>query len=80
MFGSFDHGRSPSSALLVDAHGSISALAAFWAGNSTDSCSCGASASPAGALMLDGWTTDQGVFGGHGLSDSIGAENAREVK
>ena len=40
----------------------------------------GASASPAGALMLDGWTTDQGVFGGHGLSDSIGAENAREVK
>ena len=63
MFGAFDHGRSPASSLIVDARGSISALAVFWAGNVTDSCSCGASASLEGALMLDGWTIDQGVFG-----------------
>jgi hypothetical protein len=63
MFGAFDHGRSPSSCLLPDVRGSLSALAAFWAGNFTDSCSCGASTSRAGALMLDGWSIDQGVFG-----------------
>jgi hypothetical protein len=62
MFGAFDHGHRPSSSLLLDAQGSISALAAFWAGNFTDSCACGASASPAGALILDGWSMDQGVF------------------
>jgi hypothetical protein len=62
MFGTFDHGRYPSSSLIVDAQGSISALAAFWAGNFTDSCGCGASASPDGALILDGWSIDQGVF------------------
>jgi hypothetical protein len=62
MFGSFDHGHYPATSLIVDTHGSISALAAFWAGNFTDSCNCGASASPDGALMLDGWSMDQGVF------------------
>jgi hypothetical protein len=62
MFGSFDHGSFPSPSLIVDAHGFISALVAFWAGNFTDSCSCGASASRDGALMLDGWSIDQGVF------------------
>jgi hypothetical protein len=75
MFGSFDHGRYPSTSLIVDTHGSISALAAFWAGNFTDSCNCGASASPDGALMLDGWSMDQGVFG----LGSNKAANAEEI-
>jgi hypothetical protein len=73
MFGAFDHGRSPKSSLIVDARGNISALAVFWAGNVTDSCSCGASASPEGALMLDGWSIDQGVF-------SLGAAVEKNTK